>query len=71
MFIKRITKTIIKFIVNISTIVAKWVHQVLFLETASEIVKISKGIAVWTSGIALLISLGVYVLFHRIFSSAH
>lgn len=71
MFIKGIAKHIKKFTLKISTIVAKWVHQVLFLDTAGEIVKISKGIAVWTSGIALLISLGVYVLFRRIFSAEH
>jgi hypothetical protein len=71
MFIKRIAKSIKQFTVKIS----KWIYNVLFLDVAGNvghfIVKFSGILAVWVSGIAILISLGIYVIFWRIFSSAH
>ncbi len=75
MFIRGIANIVKKFTVKISRIVAGWVHDVLFMETAGEVkhfvVKISGILAVWVSGIAILISLGIYVIVCRIFTAAH
>jgi uncharacterized protein YneR len=57
--------------VKTSKTVAEWFYDVLILETGGDVrhfvVKYSGILAVWVVGIALIISIGIYVIVCRIF----